>query len=105
MDALLGQPRAALRRKDVGPFGIMCRLEVLTEGLARFVDEIDITPFAPFVSDMEPTDLWTNVGMNYFQPGHITDPASGPIAERKKRGSSPILRLFDQRPENIALVL
>src|SRR6266702_6036004 len=100
-----GQALAALRREDIGSISISTCLQILIERLASFIHQIDIAPLSTLVAHMQPPDLWTNMCMGQLQPGDITDPATGPVAEREDGGSTPIFLLLDQRAQNIALIL
>src|SRR2546423_3566933 len=78
VDAFFGQLRAALRDKHVGTCYITPGLQVLIERLVGFVQQIDITYLALFVTNLEPALLWINMGMGHLQPGDLTHPAARP---------------------------
>jgi len=84
VDAFFGQLRAALRDKHVGTCYITRGLQVLIERLVGFVQQMDITYLAPFITNLEPSLLWVNMGMGHLQPGDLTHPAARPVAQSEE---------------------
>src|SRR5260370_30101113 len=104
VDPFFRQTLAALRHKYIGPFCVASGLQVLIERLACFVHQIDITPLAPLIAYMEPSYLWTHMGMRHLQPGDIAHPASCPVAQGKKGCPPSTSFLLDQRAQDRALI-
>src|SRR2546423_15362813 len=96
VNPLLSQAFAALGCKDIRSIDITASPKILIQGLARFVDEIDITPLATFITNVQPPHLWTDMGMSHLQPGNVANPASCPIAQREECRSAPISLLLNQ---------
>src|SRR5438105_4584520 len=105
VNPLLSQAFAALRCKDIRSIDITASPKILIQWLTRFVDEIDIAPLAAFITNLQPSDLRTNMGMSHLQPGNITDPASCPIAQCEERGPASVSLLLNQRTQDITLIL
>src|SRR5260370_38325753 len=80
VDPFFRQTLAALRHKYIGPFCVASGLQVLIERLAGFVHQIDITPLPPLIAYMEPSYLWTHMGLRHLQPTNIPHPPSCPLA-------------------------
>src|SRR2546423_15197661 len=76
VNPLLGQAFAALRCKGISSINITASPKILIQWLTRFVDEIDISPLAAFITNMEPPGLWTDMGMSHLQPGNVADSAA-----------------------------
>src|SRR5260370_35913872 len=104
VDRFFRQTLAALRRKHIGACCIASGLQVLIEGPAGLVQQVDITALAPLTADMEPSSPWTNMGMSHPQPGDITDPAARPVAQGEEGGPSSISFVLDQRVQYRALL-
>src|SRR5713226_6348440 len=96
VNPLLSQALAALRGKDIYSINITASPEILIQWLARFVDEIDIAPLASFITNMQPPDLRTDMGMSHLQPGDVTDSAPCPIAQCEERSPPPVSLLLNQ---------
>src|SRR6266480_3471948 len=65
---------------------------------------MDIPPLAPLITHVEPSLLWTHMGMHHLQPGDLAHPASCPVAQSEEGGSTSISRLFDQRVQDGTLL-
>src|SRR5437660_997777 len=85
VNPLLGQAFATLRCKDIYLINITASPKILIQWLTRFVDEIDIAPLAAFITNMEPPNLWTDMGVSHPQPGNVADPAACPVAQCEER--------------------
>src|SRR2546421_8145494 len=105
VDALFGQALAALREKHIGARGVNSGLQVVIERLAGLLQQIDLPRFAPLIAHLEPSLLWTHVGIGHLQPGELADPAAGPVAQREESSPASILILIDQRTQDGALLM
>src|SRR2546425_4316790 len=97
VDPFFRQTLTALRHKYIDTFCVTSGLQVLIKWLAGFVHQIDITPLASLIAHMEPSRLWTHVGMGHLQPGDIAHPASRPVTQGEEGCSASISILLDQR--------
>jgi hypothetical protein len=104
MDPFLGLPRASLREKYICSLRIARGLQVLIEGFARFVHQIDLAPFAAFMTHPQPAHLRPDMRMSHFEKGYITHLTARPIAQGNKGRSSSIICLFHQRTKDKALI-
>src|SRR6266568_9159600 len=95
VNPLLGQAFAALRCKDIYSIDITTSAKILRQGLARFVHEIDIAPLSAFITNVQPPDLWADMGMSHLQPGNVADPAPCPVAQSEECRSTPISLLLN----------
>ena len=65
VNAIFGETRTPLGGKDVGTGALTpSMLEVIIQGTARFVQQIDVTKLLTLVSNMEPANLWTGMSVS-----------------------------------------
>ncbi len=103
VDPFFRQALAALGHKHIGPSDVARGLQVRIEWRAGFVQQVDITPLAPFIAHVEPSHFGTYMGMRHLQPGDIAYPAACPVAQGEEGGPPSISFLFDQRAQDGAL--
>ena len=96
VDGFFRQPLTALREKYIGPPCVTSALQIRIERLTSFVQQLDITPLALLIANMEPSLLWAHMGMDHLQPGDLAHPASRPISQSEEGGPTWISILLDQ---------
>jgi hypothetical protein len=79
-------------------------LDVVIQGTACFVQEIDVTKFLPLVSDMEPANPATHMGMFHQQVRHIAHAASGPVSQSEDGFAAQIVLLLKEIAQDEPLV-
>src|SRR5258708_30675748 len=81
----LGELLMALRGKDVGAFSLSSTVQqIVMKWPTCFIEQIDVAELIAFVSHMQPTNLWSHMGLLYQQVGDIAHSAPGPVAQGKE---------------------
>ena len=97
VNPIFGEARTPLGGKDVGTDALTpAMLEVVIQGAARLVQYIDVTKLLALVSDMEPTNLWTDMGVSHQQVRHIAHAASGPVPQGEDRFAAQVARFLQE---------
>src|SRR2546423_15156846 len=82
VNAIFGETRTPLGGKDIWAGALTpAVLEVVVQGTACLVQQIDVTKLLALVSDVEPANLWTDMGAFYEQMPDITHPAPPPVPQ------------------------
>src|SRR5215472_18331714 len=105
VDAIFSETRTALGGKDVGT-GLLApaMLEVVIQGAARLVQQIDVAELLALVSDMQPANLWTNMRVFHQQVRHIAHPAPSPIPQGEDCFAAQVARFLQELAQDKPLV-
>src|SRR6266567_992581 len=105
VNAIFGETRTPLGGKDIRA-GMLTPavLEVVVQGTARLVQQIDVTELLTLLSDMEPANLWTDMGVFYQQVRYITHAAPGPVPQSEDRFAAQVALFLEQIVQDEPLV-
>jgi hypothetical protein len=105
MNLSFGEPVTALGGEDIQTRGVAAaHREIGVQRATRIVHKIQVAQLAAFVSNADPADFGTNMGIIDPEPGTITHVAAGPIAQGKDRFTARSTLPFDQGAQDKALL-
>src|SRR6266487_2416778 len=105
VNPIFAETRTPLGGKDVGTGALTpAVLPVVVQGTTCFVQQIDVTKLLALVSNMEPTNLRTHMGMFHQQVRDITHAASSPVPQGEDGFSPQVTFLLKQIEQDEPLV-
>src|SRR5947199_9037591 len=105
VNPIFGETRTPLGGKDVGTRALTpAMLEVVIQGATCLVQQIDVTELLALVSDVEPANLWTDMGVFYEQVRDITHAAPRPVPQSEDGFAAQVALLLKQSVQDEPLV-
>src|SRR5258708_25824396 len=105
MNTVFCQMRTPLRGKDKDTLRVTSAvLDIVIEGTACFVEEINVTKFFPFVTHMQPANLRAHMGMLHQEVCSITHPTTGPVAQGKEGLATEVIGFLHQIAKHKPLI-
>src|SRR5947209_18479587 len=105
VNAIFGETRTPLGGKDIRAALLApAMLEILKERTACLVQQIDVTKLLALVSDVQPANLWTDMGVFYEQMRDITHAAPRPVPQSEDGFAAQVALLLKQSVQDEPLV-
>src|SRR5438874_6844496 len=105
VNPIFGETRTPLGGKDIWAGALTpAVLEVVVQGTACFVQQIDVTKLLALVSDVEPANLWTDMGVFYEQVRDITHAAPRPVPQSEDGFAAQVALLLKQVVQDEPLI-
>src|SRR6266487_242403 len=96
VNTIFGEVQASLRGKNISTLLLTSpMLNIVVEGTACFIEQINIAKLLSLVSNMYPADFRTDMGMLHQEMRNVAHTASCPISQCKERFSTQVIALLD----------